>query len=333
MNQTKKILALIFALAILLSFTACKKSAETPPTTEPPSDESVIVAQAQAHIEKGEYMKAYDLLYGIQNPGDGTKALLACFRFLETNRQGDDGSKKACTYDKNGNLLTETVTDSHGFTGTYTYTYDQSGNLQTKTYTDSANAEKLWNYTYDDKGRLLVEDYSDKADLWHQKLYSYNGKGQKEKLEYTDTYGAYNVTTYTYDEKGNLASQRYIESGDFNSITHYTYDDHGNLVKEDYSNSEDSVYYWAYSYDQTGRLLAKDYYDEEERWEENNWTYEKDRLVSFYHATSGNDWEQTAYTHDSWGNIATAQTKHSDGTTINFKITQVLYYNPAFAEK
>ena len=82
MNQTKKILALIFALAILLSFTACKKSAETPPTTEPPAEESVIVAQAQAHIEKGEYMKAYDLLYGIKNPSDVTKALLACFRFL-----------------------------------------------------------------------------------------------------------------------------------------------------------------------------------------------------------------------------------------------------------
>ena len=334
MNQPKKILALIFALVMLLSFSACGKNngAATAPPTEPPADESVIVAQAQAHIEKGEYLQAFDLLYHIEDPSAATKDLLACFRFLEATRRSDDGSKKTFGYDKSGNLLTETGANGHGFTYTYTYTYDQGGNLLTKGYTDSAGAQKLWTYTYDQGGNLLVEDFSDQEGLWHQKLYSYGENGQALKMEFTDIYGAYDVTTYAYDDKGNLLSERYIESSDFNSVCLYTYDDKGNLLKSDYSDSEDNLHQWLYSYDKLGHLLTKDYYDSRERWEENNWTYENGVLLSFYHATSDNYWEQTTYTLDGRGNIAAESTKTSAGATVTTEITWELFYDPNFAK-
>ena len=238
----KKLLALLLALCVVFALFACgnigsgardsdaeaTESTETKETegTETKENEATgVLAEAKAHIEKGEYEKAYEKLIAIENPTEEEKALLKNFRFMPLKVEYDDESceytysddglplsaylkeydewrKTEFTCDSKGNVLTRSYIDNYGNTGTstYAYTYDDKGNMLTEIYTSSSGytSTSTYTYTYDDKGNVLTETCTDSDG---------------------DTY----TYAYTYDDKGNLLTKTYTSSGGSTSTTTYTW--------------------------------------------------------------------------------------------------------------
>ena len=128
------------------------------------------------------------------------------------------------TYDGNGNILTESVTEAYSgsATGTRTYGYDLGNRLISATYDGTTTA-----YTYDLVGnRLSRQKGTETAET-----YTYNYLNQLTRVQQ----GAA-VTTYTYDERGNQTRQVQTGTGVTTTST-YGYDLANRLISSSTSNN------------------------------------------------------------------------------------------------
>ena len=134
------------------------------------------------------------------------------------------------TYDENGYLIGETITDNNG-EYVFTYTNDENGNRIQMAYADDWNDFTIL-YTYDDSGNLIQKDRIAYYDI-------------NENTRYVD---AQKTTVYTYDASGNLTSatittqdnqytyrnggyETYLYSEKIDTVS-YTTDVDGNLIQE-----------------------------------------------------------------------------------------------------
>ena len=128
------------------------------------------------------------------------------------------------TYDGNGNILTEAVTEAYSgsTTKTRTYQYDLGNRLISAAYDGTTTT-----YTYDAVGnRLTRQEGTETAET-----YTYNYLNQLTRVQQGTA-----VTTYTYDARGNQTQQVQTGTGVTTTST-YGYDLANRLISSGISNN------------------------------------------------------------------------------------------------
>ena len=128
------------------------------------------------------------------------------------------------TYDGNGNILTEAVTEAYSgsTTKTRTYQYDLGNRLISAAYDGTTTT-----YTYDAVGnRLTRQEGTETAET-----YTYNYLNQLTRVQQGTA-----VTTYTYDARGNQMQQVQTGTG-VTTTTNYGYDLANRLTSTSISNN------------------------------------------------------------------------------------------------
>ena len=128
------------------------------------------------------------------------------------------------TYDGNGNILTEAVTEAYSgsTTKTRTYQYDLGNRLISAAYDGTTTT-----YTYDAVGnRLTRQEGTETAET-----YTYNYLNQLTRVQQGTA-----VTTYTYDARGNQTQQVQTGTG-VTTTTNYGYDLANRLTSTNISNN------------------------------------------------------------------------------------------------
>ena len=128
------------------------------------------------------------------------------------------------TYDGNGNILTEAVTEAYtgSTTKTRTYQYDLGNRLISATYDGTTTA-----YTYDAVGNRLTRQQGTET----AETYTYNYLNQLTRVQQGTV-----VTTYTYDARGNQTQQVQTGTG-MTTTTNYGYDLANRLISSGISNN------------------------------------------------------------------------------------------------
>jgi len=157
------------------------------------------------------------------------------------------------TYDKNGNLLTESIkpsNDPRTFLTTYTYdnnnrllslnregdsslyTYDARGNLILVTghLADVGNFSTT--YIYDDQNNVLTMLAIDAWGYEHKEIYSYEYDRNNILVKSIKTTLDGSRIESTYDRKGNIAHEVSYVIGANTDVDDYIYDKHGNLLSK-----------------------------------------------------------------------------------------------------
>ena len=128
------------------------------------------------------------------------------------------------TYDGNGNILTEAVTEAYSgsTTKTRTYQYDLGNRLISAAYDGTTTT-----YTYDAVGNRLTRQQGTET----AETYTYNYLNQLTRVQQGTA-----VTTYTYDARGNQTQQVQTGTG-VTTTTNYGYDLANRLTSTNISNN------------------------------------------------------------------------------------------------
>jgi YD repeat-containing protein len=189
---------------------------------------------------------------------------------------GDVTSETTYTYDENGNLLVEMVTNNRGSSGYY-YSYDDNGYQAGSVMTVDDEVQSTEEYVRDAEGNILRSQYTDETgkvvsvtentytdgrltetiytydgDVSHY-LYTYDENGNVIRSESEGAYGS-SVTVSVYDEQGRLV-QNEMSGDNYTGTTVWIYDgDH--LVKWESISDDGSYTVEEYVYGGEGELLA-----------------------------------------------------------------------------
>ena len=154
----------------------------------------------------------------------------------------DDGKTKTpvvlYSYDKDGNILKETLYSEGNLVQESAYSYDKSGNLTVMTeYDAKGNVLHRYDYTYDRDGRRILETSSNgQGDVTEtiESEYWSNGNLKKSTLSYTEA--AIVISEYrsicSYNEAGMLTEKEvHYDGGNVESII-CDYDAQNRILKE-----------------------------------------------------------------------------------------------------
>ena len=187
-----------------------------------------------------EYGRVAELAYP-----DGQKAIYTYDLSDNIRSVEKDGLLTEYTYDKEGNLLTETRSDKTSIIRTYS----EAGELLSLSNSKDGKEISTFAYTYDPMGRIVSET-SVREGAKTEKYYEYDRSGQLSKcIEEKD--GIETVTEYSYSLTGNRIAK--ISGSEENRIE-YVYDEMGRLkLEKDRKNGNTR-----YTYDEAGNLIEKD---------------------------------------------------------------------------
>ena len=340
MRDIKRLLALLLAVVIPLSFAACgaakadgnskgqtKTTAETKTTGSPEEPRESITmkpADPEELIGEGKLDEAYQLLIKKADRTAEEETLLKCLCWMPAAVTSSD-TTASYTYNAAGLPVKYVTQKAEADPKTeVTATYDERGNLLTREIATEWNGQiqrSKKSYTYDDRNRVLTER-SENEDYWEETAYTYDDQGYVIKESYNDFYNDKYEITYTYGEQGNLETKTcdYAQS-DYNDYTYsYTYDAEGNKIAEDYRETGGFHRHIDYTYDENGNLLkekmhtAVTTYAYDDRGNLLKRRYEDSRPGSFY-------WEEELYTYDDRENVLTWEQKYSDGDWHKYTYT------------
>ena len=165
---------------------------------------------------------------------------------------GKANGSKQYTYDNNGNVTSESISNNAVGSSTATrrttnYSYDAKNNLIKVKNVDNNNKECYTEYEYDGVGNMLKMKAANGANVTS---YAYNSLNQVTKI--TDPMGYYE--TYSYDNSGNL-----ISKVDKNGVTlKYTYDALGKVTREYAAVGSTEVTRASYQYNISGNLIKSE---------------------------------------------------------------------------
>lgn len=177
-------------------------------------------------------------------------------------------SRKECSYDSIGQLLTDVFLDENGNV-TIPKKYGYAG------YELKYNPQgRVIQYTYIDKNRKPIT-LPDLHVCYH--TLEYDVRGNVSKISYFDNEGKPVMTNegissveYIYDENGNEKSRQFYDTKGkpctlnwFCSKVEFIYDDQGNVISNKYYNTEgkpiavNGVAEWSYEYDNRGNCVRE----------------------------------------------------------------------------
>lgn len=146
-----------------------------------------------------------------------------------TDSEGySDVSTTTFTYDAQGRVIKEVTLDSYGYGYTIESAFDSYGNEVYHRYDDG---EYWWESRteYDAQGNLILESYSDN-DLSYTIKKEYNDAGLITHYEeILPTEGYWCKQDWTYDAEGNLLKERYEDNANYTE-TRCSYDKNGILT-------------------------------------------------------------------------------------------------------
>ena len=179
------------------------------------------------------------------------------------------------TYDANGKLLSETVTDKDGNVSEFDYTYNEKGELATVVTTNAPDYYLSYTYTYDAQGREICA-VSVYEDGFTTEETTYNEAGNILKKTWTESDGSYTtIYDYVYDEKGRLVEILFTENGEDDGYRRVTYNDKDLMLTEHVFYAFGYEYTYNYEYDAHGNATKTIYHNE-------NPDYGDDVTVSTY---------------------------------------------------
>lgn len=161
-------------------------------------------------------------------------------RTKESRKEGENAYLCVRTYNKQGKLTKETVTNKgvdYTYTSTTTNTYDKKGNL-TKEVIAESDYTNVTTRTYNSKGKVTKEvrkiTYEDNSTFLSTRTYTYDKAGNLTKeLAYYDD--CEDLTTYTYNKAGDVTkqvqTQKYEDNTQDQTTQTWTYDKKGNETK------------------------------------------------------------------------------------------------------
>ena len=227
--------------------------------------------------EAGTSQQCREVLYTYDNNGNVAsetvrQTVLEIENDVVTVESFVDAVTTEWTYDKAGNILTETDGNDH----TTSYAYNVRGDLIKKT--DAANSITL--YDVDAMGQRvketlpeIIHSENDKVTIVKEYEYNMDGTVKAEKLS------GKTIKIYHYDNYKNLTLETYLgvttryDYDEFNRmikktdasglITHYEYDVYSQLVKvsiDDFSTTAvttDTVVWESYGYDVYGQVIRE----------------------------------------------------------------------------
>jgi RHS repeat-associated protein len=227
-----------------------------------------------------------------------------------------DGTTTTCTYDADGNILTQNISTS----GTTAFTYngigwamsetDPTGNVTSNVYDNDGKIEKstvgtnVTRYIYDNDGRLVQQVDPSEYDA------------SKDGLNNTPPTNTYSDDTvgyrYTYGSGSNIATETlpnnevltYV-NGNVSSITNpangaavseldYTYDANGNIL----TISQNKTQMVDYTYDSSNQLIRED----------NVWQNE---TITYAYDADGNILTKTVYPYTTLADLSTVTATHT----------------------
>lgn len=266
----KKLLALILALAMILTLSACGGDPiDTNPTDDPtesvgggtPSDtepktETKWVIQSETYVYEDPSLGTVTSVYTYDDLGNpltcrqesATETLDMVMTYDEngyrtsvTMTQGDYVMKQLITCDEKGNWIETKMYVGDQLTQTYTYTYDESGNQLTMTLT-SDTYSNYTEYSYDENGNILGYNTYANDELSITVTVEYDGQGRQIRSTTADAQGNISsITETTYD--GNT-EKRVTKAADGTVLTTlvFTYDEHGNAIAIENSGTHTTPY-------------------------------------------------------------------------------------------
>ena len=238
---------------------------------------------------------------------DGTRTSTVVYVYdesgnrLERTSTYDNGEEKrvnkvVCTYDANGNVLTEKHYEDGELHYNYTYTYTASGKVESETHNWDGN-ESWTRYTYDEHDNIVTEKQGFGEEVTTSKTYEnsyangkltevkiyrgetldericYDADGNKTlQIGYSD--GEENYRSESTYENGKLVKQVVSYDGEQQSIALYVYDAKGNLTERSYTYGDDEPQRRVYTYNDSGDVIGLKTYEGDELEGEYTLTYE-----------------------------------------------------------
>ena len=140
-----------------------------------------------------------------------------------------------CTYDDDGNILTETE-DNNSLYGSghyeYSYEYDKDGVLTREEYIKDEDTPRITEYFYDADGLLTKEVSTEDDTVWREIDYQYASDGQMTDKYLTFDDGRSYEFLYSYNSNGGLTEEQHIKDGELEETSKYEYDAKGRLIKK-----------------------------------------------------------------------------------------------------
>ncbi len=337
----KKWLALLLAVVMVLSFTACGNSkkeeqkADSTPSTEEKSVTDTLYDQAIALIEADDLEAAYRLLMDVEDTPENNKLITLRKKLVWVPVEvtlPHDGKQETITftyndegqplsilnnlfswvtmqaeYDEDSALIRYTKKDGSVITEEYTYTISVSKPLTFKCTEPNGDWESEV-CTYDKNNNLLTKETTRSDGSWEKRVWDYRFDTDPRCITSTYTYSNGNKYTFIsiYDKSGRELSSETIRSNGSNEKYEATYDENGNL-KTVHGIDGDKWETTTYTYDENGNCLmieeARDGYTEK-----TTYSYDENGncLREWYESSSG--WKvEHLYTYDENGNRATTE--------------------------
>ena len=172
----------------------------------------------------------------------------------------DGATLYEATYDANGNILSEKLTDTDGTVSKFDYTYNEKNQL-VRVDADAIDYYDSYTCTYDEEGRevSIVYEYENGKYIEEN---IYNASGDILKITATNENGEVaSITDYEYDEKGRLVEMIFNREGDFGGFRKLTYNDKDQKIAEHASYNYGYEYTYGYEYDEHGNAVSVTYVD------------------------------------------------------------------------
>lgn len=161
------------------------------------------------------------------------------------------------TYDANGNVIREAITNQNGDQTVWENIYDADGKVIKATCSFAGSEGFYSDYFYDEDGKLIREEVVWAEDDKSLYEYTYDANGNVIREDYSNALGDHGLVAYTYDSEGNLILEERTNSDGSKAVIQYTNDADGNLIKKE---SEDPIIGASvdeYIYDANGNIIKR----------------------------------------------------------------------------
>ena len=238
-------------------------------------------------------------VYNLSPASSATQQLVKSYAYDKLDRitsieysKGSGGAvfeKYLYEYDKNGNIIKETINGEKNEIREYTYT--QKGQLSNTAVTVNGAKSTPYHYTYDSVGNCISVNHGYLEEM------EYNGLNQLvKKVEHT---GKDITTNYTYDGSGNQIKSELTNSGNIVRET-LAYDSYNRLVTESRKVGQGAeTLIQRNLYNGAGKRISSTFTDESQKTVTENYHYINGQLS---HISNENGTVNSKYIYDGKGN-------------------------------